>query len=168
MSAIALALAGDVADSDRLASDLSKRFPEDTVVQHNSLPSIKAVDAIRRGNSNKAITELTASSGYETGQTAQEVMFVLYPIYFRGEAYLAAKQSGPAIAEFQKMLDHPGLVLNEPIGALAHLELGRAYSLAGNSSRASAEYQNFLVLWNDADPDTPILKQANAEYAKLE
>ncbi|MGC1370529.1 MAG: hypothetical protein WA824_00185, partial [Candidatus Sulfotelmatobacter sp.] len=168
ISAITLALADDIPDSDRLGSDLSKRFPEDTVVQHNSLPSIKAVDAIRRGNSEEAITELTATSGYELGQTAQEVMFVLYPIYFRGKAYLAAEQSAPAIAEFKKILDNPGLVINEPIGALAHLELGRAYSLSGDRAKASAEYQNFLVLWNDADPDIPILKQANSEYAKLE
>jgi tetratricopeptide (TPR) repeat protein len=168
LSAIALALAGEVAVSDRLGSDLSKRFPEDTVVQHNSLPSIRAVIAIQRQDPEKAIAAVTAASAYEMGQTTQEVSFVLYPAYFRGEAYLAMRQSAAAVAEFQKILEHPQLVLNEPIGALAHLELGRAYSLTGDRGKASAEYRNFLKLWSGADPDIPILKRAKAEYVDLE
>jgi cytochrome c-type biogenesis protein CcmH/NrfG len=91
----------------------------------------------------------------------------LYPIYVRGEAYLAAHQGGEAAAEFQKILDHRGIVLNEPIGALAHLQLGRAYAMQGDIAKARAAYQGFLTLWKDADPDVPILKQANAEYARL-
>jgi tetratricopeptide (TPR) repeat protein len=92
----------------------------------------------------------------------------LYPVYVRGEAYLAARKGSEAAAEFQKILDHRGIVLNEPIGALAHLQLGRAYTLSGDTAKAKAAYQDFLTLWKDADPDIPILKQAKAEYAKLQ
>ena len=91
----------------------------------------------------------------------------LYPVYLRGEAYLAAKQGAAAAVEFQKILDHPGVVGNEPIGALAHLGLGRAYALAGDSAKAKTAYQDFFALWKNADPDIPILQQAKAEYAKL-
>jgi tetratricopeptide (TPR) repeat protein len=92
----------------------------------------------------------------------------LYPVYVRGEAYLAAHQGREAAAEFQKILDHRGIVLNEPIGALAHLQLGRAYAMQGDTAKARAAYQSFLTLWKDADPDIPILKEAKAEYAKLQ
>ncbi|HEV3482039.1 MAG TPA: hypothetical protein VGR97_06875, partial [Candidatus Acidoferrales bacterium] len=92
----------------------------------------------------------------------------LGPAYFRGQAYIAAKQGASAAAEFQKILDHPGIVTNEPIGALAHLGLGRAYALSGDKGKAAAAYQDFLALWKDADPDIPILKEAKAEYAKLQ
>ena len=92
----------------------------------------------------------------------------LYPVYVRGEAYLAAHQGREAAAEFQKILDHRGIVLNEPIGPLAHLQLGRAYAMQGDMTKARAAYNDFLTLWKNADPDTPILKQAKAEYAKLQ
>jgi tetratricopeptide (TPR) repeat protein len=92
----------------------------------------------------------------------------LYPVYVRGEAYLAAHQGKEAAAEFQRILDHRGIVLNEPIGALAHLQLGRAYSLQGDTAKARAAYQDFLMLWKDADPDIPVFKEAEAEYAKLQ
>lgn len=167
MSAIALALAGDSPDSNRLADDLSKRFPVDTVVRYNSLPAIRAATALRNEETGKAIAALAASAPYELGQTAQEVTFVLYPVYLRGETYMAAKQGTAAAAEFQKLLDHPGLVQNEPIGALARLGLGRAYVLSGETAKAHAAYQDFFALWKDADSDIPILKQAKAEYAKL-
>ncbi len=91
----------------------------------------------------------------------------MYPVFVRGEAYLAVHQGSEAAAEFQKILDHPGVVLNEPIGALAHLGLGRAYALQGDAAKAKAAYQDFLTLWKDADPDIPILRQSKAEYAKL-
>jgi tetratricopeptide (TPR) repeat protein len=91
----------------------------------------------------------------------------LYPVYVRGEAYLAAYQGSEAAPEFQKILDHRGIVLNEPIGALAHLQLGRAYAMQGDTAKSRAAYQDFLTLWKDADPDIPILRQAKAEYAKL-
>jgi hypothetical protein len=96
------------------------------------------------------------------------VFFALYPVYVRGEAYLAAHQGKEAAAEFQKILDHRGIVVNEPIGALAHLQFGRAYAMQGNTAKAKAAYKDFLTLWKDADPDIPILKEAKAEYAKLQ
>jgi tetratricopeptide (TPR) repeat protein len=92
----------------------------------------------------------------------------LYPVFLRGEAYLAAHQGSDAAAEFQKILDHRGVVLNEPIGALAHLQIGRAYAMQGDTVKARAAYQDFLRLWKDADSDIPIFKQAKAEYAKLQ
>jgi eukaryotic-like serine/threonine-protein kinase len=92
----------------------------------------------------------------------------LYPIYVRGEAYLAAHRGTEAVAEFQKILNHRGVVVNEPIGALAHLQIGRAYAMQGETAKARAAYQDFLTLWKDANPDVPILKEAKAEYGKLQ
>lgn len=168
ISATALALAGDFKDGNRMADDLSKRYPEDTVVRYNSLPAIRAAIALRHGDPGEAIVALAASSAHEMGQTAQKVSFVLYPVYLRGEAYLAAREGAAAASEFQKILDHPGLVQNEPIGALAHLEIGRAYALAGDAAKAKAAYRDFLALWSDADPDIPILKEAKEEFAQLQ
>jgi tetratricopeptide (TPR) repeat protein/predicted Ser/Thr protein kinase len=164
MSAIALGLAGDSAQATRLADDLGKRFPEDTIVQFNYLPTIRAVLARDAG---KAIEALAAAAPYELGATSQTVNFTLYPIYLRGDAYLAVNQGAAAAAEFQKIIDRPGLVVNEPIGALAHLQLARAYVLQGDTVKARAVYQDFLTLWKDADPDIPIFIGAKAEYAKL-
>ncbi|HXY04302.1 MAG TPA: hypothetical protein VEI49_12060, partial [Terriglobales bacterium] len=168
MSATALALAGDSVQSQRLASDLDKRFPENTVVQSNYLPTIRGTNALQAHAAGKAIDALTATAPYELGGAAQTVNFALYPVYFRGCALLAADQGNAAASEFQKILDHPGVVVNEPIGALAHLQLGRAYVMQSDNSKAKTAYQDFLTLWKDADPDIPILKQAKAEYAKLQ
>ena len=104
---------------------------------------------------------------HELGGNIQSLNFVLYPVYLRGEAYLAAKQGIAAAAEFQKILDHPGAVRSEPIGALARLELARALALSGDKTRAKAAYQEFLTLWKDADPDIPVFKQAKAEYSEF-
>ncbi len=168
VSAIALGLAGDVPQATRLAADLAKRFPEDTIVQSNYLPTIHAVTAPQGGGASKAIEALAPVAPYELGGTSQTISFALYPVYVRGEAYVAAHQGSAAVAEFQKILDHPGVVANEPIGALAHLGLGRAYALSGDKAKAQTAYQDFLALWKDADPDIPILKEAKAEYAKLQ
>jgi len=159
-------MAGDFLGT-RLGDDLSKHFPEDTALKYNLLPSVRAAAALHNGDSAKALAAL-ATTPYELGQTVQQVTFVLYPAYLRGEAYLAARQGKAAAAEFQKVIDHPGLVQNESIGALANLQLGRAYALQGDTTMARAAYQDFLTLWKDADPDIPILKQAKAEYAKLQ
>jgi eukaryotic-like serine/threonine-protein kinase len=164
MSAIALGLAGDSAQATRLADDLSKRFPEDTIVQFSYLPTIRAVLVRDAG---KAIETLGAAAPYELAQTSQTVNFALYPVYFRGDAYLTMKQGAAAVAEFQKLIDHPGLVVNEPIGALAHLGLARAYAIQGDTTKARAVYQDFLTIWKDADPDIPIFIAAKAEYEKL-
>jgi tetratricopeptide (TPR) repeat protein len=166
-SAIALALAGDSAAATRLAADLAKRFPQDTVVQFDYLPMIHSAIALQSGNSVRALDALAATAPYEMGQTNSAFTFALYPAYLRGEADLAARQGSAAATEFQKILDHPGVVGNQPIGALARLGLARSHALTGDTTKARASYQDFFALWKNADPDIPILKQANAEFAKL-
>ncbi len=168
ISAIAVALAGDEGQADKLSNDLASRFPQDTMVQTEYLPMVNAAGALNKGNAPRAIEALAAAASYELGCTAQTVSFCLYSIYLRGEAYVAAHQGVAAQAEFQKILDHPGIVQNEPIGALAHLGVARAYALSGDTAKARPAYQDFLALWKDADPDLPILKQAKSEYAKLQ
>ncbi len=167
-SAIALALAGDSAQAERLAADLGKRFSEDTVVKFDYLPMTRAAIALHSSDGNRAIDALSGSTPYELGETNTSFTFALYPVYLRGEAYLAAKQGAAAATEFQKILDHAGVVGNEPLAALAHLGLGRAYALAGDSAKSKTAYQDFFALWKGADPDVPILKQAKSEYAKLQ
>ena len=165
-AALALVFAGDAARAraEKLSDDLAMRFPEDTIVQFSYLPTIRAQLALSRNNEPKAIEALQTSVPYELGCS-----FVnLYPVYVRGDAYLAAHRGREAAAEFQKILDHRGIVLNGPIGALAHLGLGRAYALSGDTTKARTAYKDFLTLWKDADPDIPILKQAKTEYAKLQ
>jgi len=164
-SALALALSGDVHRAEALADDLNKHFPEDTLVQFNYLPTLRADIALGGGSSAKAIETLEPALAYDL---ASFYMLPLYPAYFRGLAYLGGRQGGEAAAEFQKVLDHRGLVWNDPIGVLAHLQIGRAYAMAGDTAKAKASYQEFLTLWKDADPDIPILKEAKAEYAKLQ
>ncbi len=168
--ALALAYAGDANRARALADDLGKRFPEDTVVQFNCLPTLKAKLALLRSNPQQALDSLQAAAPYELGLPAYSFYNWpnLYPVYVRGEAYLAAHRGGEAAAEFQKILDHRGIVLNEPIGALAHLQLGRAYAMQGDTAKSRAAYQDFLMLWKDADPDIPILREAKSEYAKLQ
>ncbi|MGA7379902.1 MAG: serine/threonine-protein kinase [Terriglobales bacterium] len=168
ISAVALGLAGDAAQATRLAADLARRFPEDTIVQFNYLPSIHAAIALQEGSASRAIEALVPATPYELGSCGWPFTFVLYPIYLRGEAYVAAQQGSAAAAEFQKILDHPSVVVNEPIGSLAHLGMARASALSGESAKSRTAYQDFFGLWKDADPDVPILKQAKAEYAKLQ
>lgn len=168
MSTVALTLAGDSRQTTRLANDLAARFPNDSLVQFNYLPVIHAGAALESGNSAKALEALAPAAPYELGVITGSADFTLYPIYLRGEAYLAAHQGAEAAVEFQKILDHPGIASNEPIAALAHLGLGRGYALSGNTAKAKASYQDFLTLWKDADPDVPIYRQAKTEYAKLQ
>jgi hypothetical protein len=167
MSAIALGLAGDAPQATRLAADLTKRYPEDTVVQFNYLPTIRASVALQGSGANKAIEALTPVAPYELGAVGAAANYALSPTYLRGQASVAMRQGGAAAVEFQKILEHPGVVINGPVGALAHLGLGRAYALEGDSAKARTAYQDFLKLWKDADPDVPILIAAKAEYAKL-
>jgi tetratricopeptide (TPR) repeat protein/predicted Ser/Thr protein kinase len=178
-AALAFAMAGDTARAESLAQDLNKRFPLGTQMQSLWLRAIQAQLALDRKNPAAAVTALQADSAIELGQ----IQFVnniscLYPVYVRGEAYLAAGQGKPAAAEFQKILDHSGIVWNCWTGALAHLGVGRANALQSRTSqgadsdaarvRALAAYKDFLALWKDADPAIPILKEAKAEYAKLQ
>jgi eukaryotic-like serine/threonine-protein kinase len=168
VSAIVLGLAGESAKATRLADDLAQRFPENTNMKFYHLPMIRGAVAIEGGNCAKAIESLAVVSPYEMGSPRSVDFFTLYPAYLRGEAYLKARQGAQAATEFQKILDRPGLVMNKLIGPLAHLGLARAYRMVGDSAKARTAYQDFLVLWKDADPDIPLLKQARAEYAELD
>jgi DNA-binding winged helix-turn-helix (wHTH) protein/Flp pilus assembly protein TadD len=166
MAALALARAGDTAGAEKLATELDKTFPLDTLVQRYWLPTIRAGVALERKNPNRAIELLKAASTIELSEPTNLAMS-LCPVYLRGEAYLMLHDGNRAAAEFQKFVDHRGLVVNFPWGALAHLGLARAYAVQGDTAKARAAYQDFLTLWKDADPDVPVLKQAKAEYAKL-
>jgi tetratricopeptide (TPR) repeat protein len=168
LSAIALGLAGDSARATQLAGDLGKRFPQDTIVQTSYLPTLHAAAWLRTNAHGKALEALAPAAAHELGGNIETLNFVLYPVYMRGKAYLAGKQGIAAATEFQKIIDHPGVVRSEPIGALARLELGRAFALTGDKPKAKAAYQEFLTLWKDADPDIPVLKQAKAEYFNLQ
>jgi len=170
-AAFLLALAGDSSRSQTLADDLANRFPEDTRLVFAYLPTLRALLALNHREPSKAIALLQTASPYELGTAvfaSSMRLGPLYPTYVRGEAYLAARQGREAVMEFQKILDHRGIVVSDPIGALAHLQIGRAYAMSRDTVKAKAAYQDFLTLWKDADPDIPILQQAKAEYAKLQ
>ena len=152
--------------AEKLAAGLDKTFPLDTRVQRYWLPTIRAAVALKHNDPNRAIELLKVASAIELGSPTNLVIF-LCPVYLRGEAYLLLRDGDRAAAEFQKFIDHRGVVMNFPWGALARLGLARAYTLRGDTGKARAAYQDFLTLWKDADPDVPILKQAQAEYAKL-
>ncbi len=165
-AALALAISGDSSRAQELADDLERRFPEDTVVRGSYVPVLRARIALNQGDPSKAIEILQVSAPYELG-VSRLLFGALYPVYVRGEAHLAAHQGGEAAIEFQKILDHRGVVGSDPIGALAHLQLGRAFVLAGDKAKARAAYDDFFTLWKEADPDVPILKRAHAEYLAL-
>jgi eukaryotic-like serine/threonine-protein kinase len=178
-AALAFAMAGDSARAESLAQGLEKRFPLDTQMQSLWLPAIQAQLALDKKNPAAAPTALPTTSSIELAQiTFVSNISCLYQVYVRGEAYLAAGQGSAAAAEFQKILDHSGIVWNCWTGVLAHLGLARANALQAKTSqgadadaarvRALAAYKDFLTLWKDADPDIPILKEAKAEYAKLQ
>lgn len=167
LAATALALAGEAAGARRLADELERSFPKDTIVRFNVVPTIQAASLRRAADQSRAIETLLLAQRYELGQTDQTVAFVMYPVYVRADAYLAARR-GEAVTEFQKILDHPGLAQNEPIGALARLGLARAYMISNDTEHARAAYRDFLQLWSNADEDLPVLKAARSEYAKLQ
>jgi len=164
--AIALALAGDGLEAQRLADDLAKHFPEDTLVQFNYLPTIRASIFLVQNAPAKAVEELRVATPYELGSLPSELS--LMPVYVRAQACLAAHDGGAAASEFQRILDHRGVVLTGAIGALAHLGLARAYRLKGDNGRARTAYEDFLALWKDADRGIPILREAKSESAKLQ
>jgi eukaryotic-like serine/threonine-protein kinase len=174
VAAIALGLAGDSAEATRLADGLLQRFPEDTLAQSIYLPMIRATVALHgsvpRKRTDAAIEALAASAPYELGSRAMSRVAFLtcYPAYFRGEAYLATEQGGPAVLEFQKIINNPQLTTTDPIGAFAFLGQARAYALTGDKFKSAAAYQKFLALWKDADADNPILRQAVRQYGALQ
>jgi len=165
---LTLARADERTQAQKLAESLSKDFPQNTILQGYWLPSIRAAIEISGKNTARALEILQTAGPYELGQSQPFQLGMLYPVYLRGQAYLFGHQGKEAEVEFQKIVDHRGIVLNFPLGALAHLQLARAYALQGNATKAKAAYQGFLTLWKDADSDIPILKQARAEYAKLQ
>ena len=168
LAALVLARAGDAVNARALAQGLAKRYPLYTTVQSYWLPTIQAQIALNAKDGPGALAQLRNVSNLEYGLTVGNANnSCLDPTYLRGEAYLAAGQEGAA-AEFQKIIDHPGVVWNCATGALAHLELGRAYAAAGDKAKARAAYQDFLTLWKDADSDVPVLKEAKAEFGTLQ
>jgi eukaryotic-like serine/threonine-protein kinase len=168
LAALILARAGFARRAQIIADELAKANPSNTILNTYWLPTIRAATELDLNHPVQAIEILQGSGAYELGAPSPLGPGSLYPVYVRGEAYLHLKQAGSAASEFQKLLDHPGCVMNFSLGALAHLQLGRAYALAGDKVKARTAYQDFLNLWKDADPDIPILKEAKAEYAKLQ
>src|SRR5271154_85890 len=165
VAAMTYAHLGDAARTQALVDKLNKEFPANTLIQSYYLPTIRAELELTRNSPDKALDFLRTPAPYDLGAGAP--IGSLYPVYVRGQAYLAAHQGAEAGAEFQKLLDHRGLVSNLLLGALAHLGLGRAYALQGDTAHARAAYQDFFGIWKDADADIPILVAAKAEYAKL-
>jgi predicted Zn-dependent protease len=161
-AALALAMAGEDARAQQLAEGLENEFPDDTAVRFYFVPTIRAVLALARGHPEHALDELQAAMPYELGG-----MGALYPVYVRGEAYLAARRPAEAVVEFQKIIDLPGVLRGDPVGALARLQLARAYDQQGSRDQARAAYQDFLALWREATPGIPILAAAKSEYARL-
>jgi serine/threonine protein kinase/Flp pilus assembly protein TadD len=169
LAAIALARTGDVTEAEKLAKDLEKQYPLDTLVNNYWLPVIRASEEDARNNATKAIQLLQPSAPYELASPVawSGLGGPMYPAYLRGEAYLQLRRGNDAAAEYQKIVDHPGFMLACPLRALAHLGIARAYAMQGDTVKAKAAYKDFLTLWKDADPDIPILKEAKTEYAKL-
>jgi eukaryotic-like serine/threonine-protein kinase len=169
-AALALALAGDTAQSQTLAADLATRYPEDTSVRTNYLPALHALAALAAGQPLPAIDQLQAARPYEVADPPinfNEYFGCFYPLFLRGQAYLAANRGAEAAAEFQRILEHRGLLLGDPLGAAARVWLGRALALSGETEKSKAAYEDFFTLWKDADANIPILRQASAEYARL-
>jgi DNA-binding winged helix-turn-helix (wHTH) protein/tetratricopeptide (TPR) repeat protein len=165
-AALALAIVRDPR-AEVLAENMEEHFPENSVVRFSYLPVLRARIALNHGDTAKAIEALQVAVPYELG-ASHELIGALYPVYMRGEAYLAARRGTEASIEFQKVLDHPEIVGSDPIGALAHLQLGRAFALAGDRVKARSAYRDFLKLWSNADSDISVLKRARAEYRNLE
>ena len=168
MAALALARAGSTKRAQTLVDEVAKANPSDTLLNLYWLPTIRASTELHQNRPSQAIDILQAAAPYELGQPSQIGPATLYPVYVRGEAYLRLGEARSAISEFQKLLDHPGCVMNFLLGALAHLQLGRAYAMQKEAVKARSAYRDFFALWKDADPDLPVLKQAESEYKKLQ
>jgi hypothetical protein len=167
LSALALARSSDLGRAQSLAEELEKNYGSQTLMKVYWLPTVRAAIELDHHNPAKARVLLEAAAPYELGQPPQYQLGTMYPVYVRGEAYLAERNGAGAAAEFQKFIDHPGVSINFPLGALARLGLARAYALSGDSAKSRKAYQDFFNLWKDADPDIPALKEARAEYDKV-
>ena len=162
LAALAFVEIGELAQGKTLTTKLERAYPLDTILNRYWLPTVRAAIQIKQRSPNDAVSTLEAIVDYELASAGP-----LYPAYMRGRAYLSQQNTTAAAAEFQKLLDHSGIVLNDPLGALARLQLARAYALQGDKTKALNAYEDFLTLWKDADSDIHIYKQAKAEYAKL-
>ena len=156
--------------AQKICDALEKENPLNTMIIGYWLPTIRASIEITRSNADKAVQILQVSAPYDLSSPnpAAEFGILLYPAYVRGEAFLLLHRGADAAAEFQKFVDHRSIVASCPLAGLAKLQLGRAYAMHGDSTKAKSAYQDFMNLWKDADPGIPILKQAKAEYAKLQ
>jgi tetratricopeptide (TPR) repeat protein len=169
LAALTLARVGDSPAAEKMADRLNQEAPLDTMIQGYWLPAIRATIALNRKNPEQALSTLRDAFKYELGSPIEFINHngPMYPAYVRGQAYLAGGHAPQAIDEFQKMINHPGIMLNSILAPLAHLQLARAQVMMGDKAAARKSYQDFLTLWKDADPDIPIYKQAKAEYTKL-
>ncbi len=168
LAALALARSGEIPHANALANELEKTYPTNTTLKLYWFPIVRAAIALGSQKPADAVVALEAVAPYELGSPPPFQVGTMYAPYIRGEAYLAKHDGAAAAREFQKLLDHRGLVVNYPLASLAHLGLARAYAMSGDTAKAHAAYQDFLALWKDADPDIPILKEAKSEYAKLQ
>jgi eukaryotic-like serine/threonine-protein kinase len=166
-AALTMARIGETARAKDIVDELEKSYGSNTMLKIYWIPTIRAAMELNSNNSAQAVVLLEAAAPYELGDPQQLQLGTLYPVYVRGEAQLTAHNGAAAASEFQKFLDHRGITLNYPLGALAHLGLARAYALQGDGAKARAAYNDFFALWKDADSDIPILQQAKAEYVKL-
>ena len=162
LAAMTLARLGESNRSEAIAEDIRKKEPLNEMLNEYWIPPVHAMIELNRGRAEQALELLKPSSDYEFGP------YSLLLVYVRGEAYLKARNGQQAAAEFQNIIDHRAVVTNDVLGALAHLQLGRAYAVYGDTAKSKAAYEDFLTLWKDADPAIPILRQAKAEYAKLQ
>ncbi|MGB8590322.1 MAG: hypothetical protein WCD40_02990, partial [Candidatus Acidiferrales bacterium] len=166
-SALALARIGETARAKAIVDELEKNYSSATILKVYWLPTIKAAIELNTNNSSQAVVDLEATAPYELGEPPQLQLGTMYPVYIRGEAQLMAHNGAAAATEFRKFLDHRGITLNFPLGALAHLQIARAYALSDDTAKAKSAYNDFFALWKDADPDIPILIAAKSEAAKL-
>ena len=169
-TAFALGLSSDFSRAQALANDLQNRFPEDTSVKYHYLPALRGLLALQRGDAASATEQSMVPYPHElavTHSTFSAFFGMFYPVIVRGDAYLASHKGAEAAAEFRRILSQPGLLLADPVGAMAQLQLARAYRMQGDTAKARQAYQDFLTLWKDADPGIPTLKQAKTEYAHL-
>ncbi len=166
-AALTFARIGETARAKAIIEEMEKSYPSDTLMKVYWLPALKAAIELHSNNPAQALVLLEAALPYELGLPPQLQVGTMYPVYIRGQAQLMAHNGAAAATEFQKFLDHRGVVVNFPLGSLAHLGLARAYALSGDTAKGRAAYQDFFALWKDADPDIPILQEAKAEYAKL-
>ena len=167
LASLALARSGEAAKAQQLADKLDRDSPLDTMLQGYWLPTIHAAIALSKGDGKKAVELLQPAAAYELGQPPQFQLSTMYPVYVRGQAFLKQGLGQQAAVEFQKIIDHPGLVINFPLGSLARLEIGRARAVGGDKAAAKQAYEQFFAVWKDADPTSPVLRDAKSEYAKL-